>query len=329
MARRRYLVPIAAALAGILLFIYAVGRVGWPNVVGGITRVGWLFVPILGLAGLRFLLRAAAWRLCMPPQARLSLGQAFMAFLAGDALGNVTPLGLLVSEPTKVFLVRHRLATREAASSLAADVVVYAMSAVVMIGVGLAVLLATVPLSLGWRETIVLGLVALAVAVFVAARLAGGTWDPARGERPPWRARLAALRESVLTFSAGHPSRLWRVFVLDLMFQAVAVMEVFLTLRVLLPDGPTVQQAVIFSALDRAVIIAFKFVPFRLGIDEASSGGMAALLGWPAAAGVTLALVKKVRSVAWVGVGLLLIAAHPSQAAPATDPPETGRARPI
>jgi hypothetical protein len=332
MAGRRIVVRVAAALLGILLFIYAIRSVGWAEVVAGIARVGWGLLPILALAGIRFCLRAAAWRLCMPPDVRLSFRQAFAAFLSGDAVGNVTPLGLLASEPTKLFLIRHRLATREAASSLAVDFVVYSTSALTMVAVGLSVLLvsAQVRLTLGWREVIVGTLMILAAGVFIALRVVRGTWNPARGERPAWRARLAALRESVLAFSAGHPARLWRVFALDLTFQAVAVMEVFLTLQWLVPDKPpTVADAVMFSALDRAIIIVFKFVPFRLGVDEASSGPMAALLGWSPVVGVTLALIKKVRSVAWVGIGLMLIAAHPSQAGPATGRPETGRARPI
>src|SRR5688500_15454965 len=321
MTRRRLLVPVAAALVGALLFAYAIRSVGWDNVVSGIQRVGWGFIPILILSGLRFVLRAAAWRLCMPPHAQFTLGQAFAAFLSGDAVGNVTPLGLLASEPTKLFLIRHRLATREAASALAVDFVIYSMSAVTMIVVGASVLLLTEPLSLGLREILIGVLLALGVAIIGAFRVLGGTWKAERGERPPWRARLASLRESVLAFSAGQPTRLWRIFGLDLLFQAVAVTEVFLTLRWLLPAPPTIQEAIIFSALDRAVIIAFKFIPFRLGIDELFSGGMATLLGWPALTGVTLAMIKKVRSLAWVGVGLILIAAHPSQGAPGTDPP--------
>src|SRR5688500_3621664 len=141
MTRRRLLVPVAAALIGIPLFVYAVDNVGWPNIVSGINRVGWGFIPVLLLSGLRFLLRAAAWRLCIPPHARFSLGQAFAAFLAGDAVGNVTPLGLIASEPTKVFLIRHRLATRAAASSLALDLFLYAVSVVAVISVGLVALL--------------------------------------------------------------------------------------------------------------------------------------------------------------------------------------------
>ena len=316
MTRRRLLVSIAAALIGALLFIYAIRAVGWSNVLSGINRVGWGLVPILALSGLRFVLRAAAWRMCMPPHAQFTLRQAFAAFLSGDAVGNVTPLGLFASEPTKVFLVRHRLATREAASSLAVDFVIYSISAVTMILVGLLVLLAKLPLTLGAREVVVGAMVVLVAGVFFVVWKLRGTWDPSRGERPPWRARLAAFRESIHAFSAGDPSRLWRVFGLDLLFQAAAVTEVYLTLRWLLPTPPTVAEAIMFSALDRGMLIAFKFIPFRLGIDEFLSGGLASALTWDPATGVAVALIRKVRSIFWVGVGLVLIAVHPSQATP-------------
>jgi hypothetical protein len=111
------------------------------------------------------------------------------------------------------------------------------------------------------------------------------------------------------------------VFLLHLVFHAVAVAEIMLTLGLLRSEWPTIGQAVIFSALDRAVIIAFKFVPFRVGVDEASAGIVASLVFGEAATavGVTLAVVKKVRSLAWTGIGLGLIALHPAREAPATD----------
>jgi hypothetical protein len=331
MPRRRLFVPIAAALVGLILLWYVIDRVGWSAVVSGVRSVGWWMLAILALSGLRFVLRAAAWRLCIPPHSRFSFAQAFAAFLSGDAVGNVIPLGLFASEPTKVFLIRHRLATREAASSLAVDFVIYSASAVTMIAVGLALLLANVNLSLGTQEIVVATLAVIGVGMFFVLRLMGGSSKAERDVLPGWRGRLASFRESVLAFSVGHPTRLWQIFGLDLLFQSVAVVEVYLTLMLLLPEAeaPTIVQAIMFGALDRAVMIAFKFIPGRVGVDEFLSGGMAALLGWPTTIGVVLALIRKVRSIFWVGVGLAFIAAHPSQAEPATDPRETGRARPI
>jgi len=319
-ASRRVL-AVAAALGGAALFYYALSRAGVDEIAAGVRRVGWGLLPILALAGARFMLRTQCWRLCMPPASRLRVPQAFAAFLAGDAVGNVTPLGMAASEPVKVFLTRHRLATRESVASLAVDNLVYAASVATVVALGVLVVLITVPLPFEWREAAIVALVGMMAGALIALRLLRGTWSEASGQRPPWRERLASLRQSVLQFSAGHPERLWGVFALHLTFHALAVFEVFLTLRWLLGDGSvTLGQAVVFEALNRVVTVLFKFVPFRVGVDEALSGALAPLLSVQPVAGVTLAVVRKARNLFWTGVGLLFIA-YPVRGAPATDRP--------
>jgi hypothetical protein len=49
-------------------------------------------------------------------------------------------------------------------------------------------------------------------------------------------------------------------------------------------------------------------VPFKIGVDEASSGVLSELIYLDGTTGVQLAIVKKVRSLIWTGIGLLLIA---------------------
>ena len=141
-----------------------------------------------------------------------------------------------------------------------------------------------------------------------------GTWDERRGARSPWRGRVAAAaRLAVAGFAAEYPGRLWRAFALDAAFHALAVIEVFLTLRWLLGDrSPTLAQAVVFESVNRVIIVAFKFVPFRIGVDEALTGALAPFLSLNPTAGVSLAVVRKVRSLFWAGVGLVVIAAHPA-----------------
>ena len=327
---KRHLLTVLAALGGLVLFGYAVRRAGVAEILDGIREVGWGLIPILGLAGARFFVRACAWRLCMParrslgeggpPHGRLSIGQAFSAFIAGDAIGNLTPLGMVASEPMKVFLTRHRLATREAVASLATDNLLYAASVVMMVALGVVVVVSTIPLSLAWREGAIVVLVAGVAGAAITVRLLRGTWREESGARPPWRETLAGLRRSVLAFSTEQPGRLAQVFVLDLSFHALAVFEIFLTLRWLLGDrSPTLAQAIVYEALNRVVTVAFKFVPFRVGIDEAVSGALAPVMAVQPVAGVTLAVVRKVRNLAWTGIGMLFIAGHPAHAEPGTD----------
>jgi hypothetical protein len=318
--RRGHALTVLAALGGLVLFGYAVRRAGVAEIVDGVRMVGWGILPILGLAGARFLLRACAWRLCMPPDSRLSIAQAFGAFVAGDAIGNLTPLGMVASEPTKVFLTRHRLATRESVASLATDNLLYAASIAAMVGLGVVVALLTIPLSVAWRDGAIAALAAGVIGAAITLRLLQGTWREDSGTRPAWRETLAGLRRSVLSFSTDQPVRLAQIFLLDLSFHVLAVLEIFLTLRWLLGDrSPTLSQAIVFEALNRVVTVVFKFVPFRVGIDEALSGGIAPVIAVQPVAGVTLAVVRKVRNLVWTGVGLALIAAHPARAEPATD----------
>ena len=306
--RRQYLLTGVTALGGLGLFAYAVRSVGFSPISDGIQRVGWGLLPILALGGVRFMFRTEAWRQCMRPAARLPFAPALAAFLAGDAIGSVTPFGLAASEPTKAFLSRHRLATVDAVSSLATDNLVYAASALAMVGVGVAVLLATVPLPFQWQEWGVASLVLLVAAGLAGLRLLRGTWSPARGARPAWRERLASVRQSVLGFSAANPGRLWRAFGLGLAFHALAVVEVFLTLGWIHPgEAPSFSQSVVFEALNRVQMLAFKFVPFRVGVDEALTGALAPALALPAAVGVTLAIVRKVRNLFWAAIGFLVL----------------------
>jgi hypothetical protein len=312
---RRHLTTAAAALFGLLLFIYAVRSAGVDEILDGIRRVGWGLLLILLVSGARFLVRAECWRLCIPRtpaggSSRFTLRQAFVAFLAGDAVGSVTPLGLLASEPTKVFLTRHHLATRESVSSLALENIIYAASVVVMAATGAVVLLATAPLSVAWREGLaaaVLGaLLAVAVVAIGLRRGLGGVLP-----RFALRDRLSSLRQQLRGFGA---QTIGRVFALDLVYHALAVFEIFITLQWLLPDrSPTVAQAVVFEALNRVVTVVFKFVPFRVGIDEALNGALAPVLAITAAAGVTLAVVRKVRSLFWAALGLIFVATHPAR----------------
>jgi hypothetical protein len=182
-----------------------------------------------------------------------------------------------------------------------------------MVAVGLIVVAANVAMPAVWRSGLFAALGALILGAGLALRAMRGTWDPSRGARPRWRERLASMRDEAARFSGGHPERLWRVFALDLVFHALAVLEVYITLEWLLVDrSPTIVEAVAFEALNRVITAAFKFVPFRVGIDEATAGALAPILSVNPAAGVALAVVRKVRNLFWAALGLVPVATHPA-----------------
>ena len=73
------LATFAAGVGGALLFIWSIRAAGVAGVLDGASRVGWWFVVICLFGGIRYLLRAVAWRMCIDDPRRLPLVAAFGA----------------------------------------------------------------------------------------------------------------------------------------------------------------------------------------------------------------------------------------------------------
>jgi hypothetical protein len=313
---------IAVAVIGVALLIFTVQRVGgWSAVVSGIASVGWWFIPVVILGAARMGCRAAAWIVCIrhagvDEGGSLRWHEAFAALLAGDAAGNLTPLGVLASEPTKILLTRSRISTVTSIASVAIENAFYIASVAVVLLAGTWIFLqrADVPSALERvsEATIVVVAIAGLIAVWAArarpavlsrfaplvARFAGRSNAPADAVKEIESRIYGALR--------WPPTRLVSIGGWEALFHVLAVAEVWMVLR-LLPGGEsiTVADAFLMESAGRFVTIAFKFVPYRLGIDEAGSGAVSTVLGLGAATGVTLALVRRLRILVLNAVGLL------------------------
>lgn len=318
MRPRFSLLNILIALVGVALLVFTIRRVGWSEVVSGVTSVGWWFLAVLALGAARMACRARAWMTCADdPQLRFR--DTFGAMIAADALGNLTPLGLLASEPTKILMTRSRVSTVTSVASVTIENAFYTVSVLVVLLAGTWFFFqrADVPPALEQiAEIIVAAIVVAAVAGLWIARR-----QPAVLSRfAPFVTRLAgrtavpaeALREveSRIYGVLGWPfGRLMHVGAWEVLFHVAAVAEVWLVLR-LLPGAAnaTLVDAFLLESAGRFVTIAFKFIPYRLGIDEAGSGAVAQVIGIGPAAGVTLALVRRLRILVLNAIGLVRLA---------------------
>ncbi len=133
---RSKLSHILVAIVGAGLLIFTVQRVGgWPAVVEGITSVGWWFILVVLLGAVRMACRARAWVVCADDP-HLRFRDAFGAMLAGDAAGNLTPLGVLASEPTKILMSRTRISTVTSIASVAIENAFYIVSVSIVLLAG-------------------------------------------------------------------------------------------------------------------------------------------------------------------------------------------------
>jgi hypothetical protein len=90
-------------------------------------------------------------------------------------------------------------------------------------------------------------------------------------------------------------------------FHAFGVAEIYLTLWLLYGAPPPLLTAFILETTNRLITVVFKFVPLRLGVDEAGTARFTQVLGLGANTGVTLGIVRKARVLAWSFAGGLLL----------------------
>lgn len=320
---RLAVINVVVAIVGTALLVFTVQRVGgWAGIVDGITSIGWWFAAVVLLGAFRMACRTRAWMVCVKQIGRSSGGagselpfiDAFSAWIFSDAMGNLTPLGLLASEPAKILMVRSKISTVASIASVTIENVFYTTSvcAVLLSGTWLFLQRANVPPGLEQISELILAAVAIAAVVGVwvvrtrpavlskfapiVAKLAGKAEASAES--------LRAVEAQIYAVPQWPLGRIAQVGLWEIAFHLGAVAEVWLVLRLLVPDI-TVAEAFLLESAGRFVTVAFKFVPYRLGIDEAGSGAVATALGLPPATGVTLALIRRLRIIVLNAVGLL------------------------
>ena len=312
---------VAGALLGIALFAFTVRQTGIAPIAEGIRRVGAGMLVIVVLAGLRFGMRALAWTLCDDTD-QLRFRDTFPALVAGDALGNLTPLGLFVSEPTKAALVRHRVSLMTALAGVTIENIFYALTVALVIAAGTVALLFEFDVPRALQTTSLIALAAIVVALlmggvilawqvkFVSGAIA---WldrhDTGPGALRVRLAKLRTLEDQIYGFHLRHPRRAVPILLLEVAFHVLGVIEVWFTLVLLLgAAAPGLVTTFILEAVNRTITVVFKFVPLRIGVDEAGTELLTRTLGLGTGIGVTMAIVRKVRMLCWtaIGVGFLV-----------------------
>jgi Lysylphosphatidylglycerol synthase TM region len=319
-SRRLRTGSLLAGVTGAILFAWSMQHAGTTAVVDGFRRVGGGIIVVILLGGVRALVRTAAWRLCLDPGDRLPLGSMFAAYLAGDAIGNVTPFGFLISEPSKIVMVRERIAVHASVAALTLENLFYSATVVVMLVAGTAALLLSFPLP---RPLQIVGVLVLLVTPLVAVAAA---WIVATGRRVvsgaiEWLARhrmaprymvqrlpdIHQTGDRIFGFVSRRPRAVVPLLLLETSYHVAAVAEIWFALGLITGVRPPLLTAFVLEAVNRTITTVFQFVPMWLGVDEAGTAAVTSAVNLGSAAGVSLALVRKTRVVTWTVIGFLLL----------------------
>jgi uncharacterized protein (TIRG00374 family) len=315
---RLLLLLVGAAVLGFLIW-----HVGPRQIYDAAATVGSLGLLIILLPSvLMYLVDAVAWRVTLPPVARhVSFGQVFAIRMAGEVVNMTTPTAYVGGEPVKAYLLRpYRVPMVPALASVIVAKITMSMAQVIFMLAG-----TLVGMWILWDAqpagTLLLGallsagfiLFGGAVVIFVrryglfAALSRALAW---MGLRPAVLSRreadVQALDDSILGFFGGPRQAFYLSLALFGLGFLVEAVEVYAMLAVLgVPVDPL--RALAICALTVLIKSGGFFIPGSLGVQDGGNLVLLTIFGYSEVTGIAFALMRRVRELVWIAVGLVCL----------------------
>ena len=309
-------------LLGGLLFALLVRRVGVQNLFQQDVGIGWSFAAIVLLFGGVHFLRSLTWRACLGEDGhRIPFRTLFALWLGGEAVS-----ALSFAWSGEAFRAAATVKTLSLARGVSAQLVtrvLYTYASGVWITAGFLLVWRVVEVR-GAVEKMMLTGTLVSVGLLLAATAALMApervlapfvrWEERRYQRwpRPWRRRflrfLHVLEEDVAR-TVGTRRQLLILLGQNVLAALAGVLEVYLILRGLgMPVS--LSAAIVIEGLNKVLGLFAYVVPGNLGVREGGNVLILQLFGLTAVTGVNLVLIRRVRAMVWVGLGVLLLIRH-------------------
>jgi uncharacterized membrane protein YbhN (UPF0104 family) len=312
---------VALLSAGAALLAALLWQLGPWHVLDAMSRIGWYFLSVLLLDGFHQAARAGALRACVLQPGLLRYRDALAIRLSGEAVQSLTLMGPILSEPAKAWLLeRQGLSLTEA---FAATITEYLISSFVTAGMSIAGLLYLVVRFVPAPPIPILAIViaclfsafliasagAIALRFYLIGTIVSGLARIGllRGRLRPDMSWINRMEDLLLMVLRDSPARLATIALIEIVAQALLVLELWLLMRAL-ETASSIFFAFVVEASTKVVGIAFLFVPMQLGVSEAAYALIFDAMGLSAASGFAVAFLRRALALVLAGVGLATLA---------------------
>jgi uncharacterized protein (TIRG00374 family) len=320
-------------LIGAAVLAYLIYRVGFGALVAEARHTGPMFPVIFASYGLVYVCNTAAWRVILGNGENgpaLSFWRAYALLTSGFALNFLTPMLNFGGEPFRVGGAGRVVGIRKAAGSVLIHNVLRTLSFMFGWVTALAIALVLLPSSAGLDA--LLGGAMLVSGALIVMILAGHRRDLLTRtlnllQRVPLLRRLGHRLEDrrpalieidrqVSDFYHRTPRRFWQALGLEYVSRWVLALEYYLIL-VSLGQHVSFIVAFVITILGGLITNLLFFFPYEVGSKEGGLFLLFRLFGIPGTLGVYAGLVDRVRDLAWIALGLVLVWFARPETAPA------------
>src|SRR5215813_3556660 len=302
-------VQLVSFAAGATLFVYLLQKTGVTVLINNLEKLGWGFLIIIALSGVRNFVRAGSWYAAIDPDQRgISFWRLTNVMLAGEAIKYLTATGPILGEPAKAAMIRREIPLLQGFSSVLIENLIYYLTVFVFMFAGLPTLvrLADTPGDVRVSAYILMVLIAAGV-VFILLAIRYRWYVLARAldqldsltagrfglEKLASQVRL--VEDNLYTFYERRRSAFYLIFWLNMVAHLINVVEVCVILALLqLPS--TFVLGFLVEAVTKVINFVFFFVPTRAGVYESGNALLLQSLGMSASAGVAFVIIRTIRA---------------------------------
>lgn len=319
-ARARLPLRVLGAILGILLFIHLIHRAGPGNLLASMAALGWGLALVIAWGGVAHILKTWAWRLTLlDGKHQVSFARMLGLRLGSEAVGQFGGLAQLFGDGLRVSLLDPAIPLSSGIASVTIDRVFFIVSAAVVSIAGLSAALVVLPLPHKIILYAIVSACSLLGFVLLSAIAIRKRWPllSRTGEvvgRIPYlrplinrkRLLIHSVEETLFDFYHRTPKVFWASLTLNFAYHAAAIFEVYLIVRLMGTKLPLF-GALAIEALTKLVNVVGTFNPGNIGTYEGGNILIAKMFGLTAAAGLTLAFVRRLRALFWAGVGIFCL----------------------
>jgi phosphatidylglycerophosphate synthase len=307
-------------LLGIGLLAYLLSKLDVHALAVNAKAIAWGLPLVIALGGLAHVVKTCAWLLTMRGERRdVTFARAFGLRLASEAIGQLGFIGMIGGETTRVSLLGSGVSLPAAISSVTLDRGLFILTGAVVTvsgiaGIGFAI---SLPHAIRlYAVALVIGLLSLlgtgAIAIqrrwpVLSASARAIAWIPGirkwLGSR---QSTLIASEQRIAAFYHDAPWAFWSSVFLNLFCHFLAIVEVYICLR-MLGSHATLAGALVMESLTKLINVVGSVNPGNVGTYEAGTMSIGKLVRLTGTQGLLLALCRRARAVFWAIIGGLCL----------------------
>lgn len=319
--RRSVVVRALLLLVGVALlggFVYAAGPA---EIAANVATIGWGFFWLLGLSIVWRALASTGMWLLFEPEHALPWWKVMLIRSAGETVNMLTPFGNVGGEPVKALMLKRELGGARGTGYVILDKTIFFLASVVFMTSG--TLVGAIVLA---EHVWLLGITIAMLVPWVITL----TWIVRRQVRGDFvvtlsrllklvrvelsekrRQKLAIVDETMSTFWRGHKGRFFASLFIHFLGRALRAVDVWLCVY-LLGESITWSGAYFSAAAGMLVSATLVFIPGGLGASEGGHAFVFEAIGLGVTAGVTVALVRRIRNYVMAAMGYPILVLWPT-----------------